>query len=806
MMDNLKDTVNEESFDLKELIYKMLGYWYLFAISVIITLAIAYFINKTTIPVYEISSTVLIQTDKSMIEDKFRSGFDISSSYILFNNIGILKSYSLTQEALKNLKFNVAYFLENRFNDIELYKECPFRFIIDSASSQPLFTDILVHFNSPQDISIEINGKNVQLYSFLTRRYVDFRKELKINHQAKVNQKFLFGSFGGTIVPEIGTDLKACVGKTYIIRLYDDLSLIGAFRSFRVTETKYSSIVTISIQGNNTKKLADFLNSLSNEFIAKGLEKKNMIADNTIRFIDSQLGEVGDSLSFSEKRLQDYRANQSIMNVDFQTQQVFSALENLQNKKAELVVNRKYFEYLKDYLEQNKDVLNLVAPSSLGIQDAVLNNLIIDLITLYNEYTELSINLKRDNPYMSSIETKIKNLRRTVQENIENLLNTSKISIHDLDQRINEISSRANQLPETERKLFGFERKFKLNDAIYTYLLTKRSEVQIAKSSYMPDNEILDVAKDYEYAVISPNKRKNNIIAILMGLFIPIVFIFLRDYFNDRIEGNKDIESVTNFPLLGHIIRNIEKSQTVVADSPLSLASESIRAIRTSFQFIAKEKQNVILVTSSMMSEGKTFTSLNLALSFALNNKKVILINFDMRKPKIHQYLGLENEIGLSNYLSKNAALDNVIVKTAYENLDVILSGTIPPNPMELISSDETPVLLSKLKEKYDYIIADTPPVGMVADALLLVPYTNVNLFIVRQNLTHKKVFAQLINTIQKKNIPNIYIILNDVQLGRKYQVYSHGYAYGYGYGYLYKQKEKKKNGNGNGKGLTGHG
>jgi len=294
-----------------------------------------------------------------MIEDKFRSGFDISSSYVLFNNIGILKSYTLTQRALQNLNFNVGYFLQNRFNDIELYKECPFKFIIDSASNQPLFTDILVHFNSPQDITIEIDGENVQLYNYLTNRNVDVKEEIKIKHPAKINKKFLLGFLGGTITPEVGTDLKDCVGKTYIIRLYTELSLIGAFRSFRVTETKYSSIVAVSIQGNNRKKLADFLNSLSKEFIERGLEKKNLMADNTIRFIDSQLGEVADSLYFSEKRLQEYRSNNAIMNVDFQTQQVFSSLENLQNKKAELVVNRKYFQYLKEYLEQNKDVFNL---------------------------------------------------------------------------------------------------------------------------------------------------------------------------------------------------------------------------------------------------------------------------------------------------------------------------------------------------------------------------------------------------------------------------------------------------------------
>lgn len=794
-MDNFRETVQEETFDVKEFLYKMMGYWYFFVISISVALAIAFCINRCSSPIYNVRTSILVQDEKSLLDPKFTAGLNLyNSNYKVFNEIGILRSYSLTERALKKLDFSIAYFTSKNFRTLELYNTCPFIFIADSASPQPLYIDIYLTVLSPKEYNIEAEGSDVYLFHFLGKKMIQQKPSLKINYKGKINQPFILDYFAGKITPRFGNDLKDYVGEKYFFRIYDEAALVNQYRNFKVIDSKNSSILTISIEDNNIQKSVDFLNALTHEYLLRGLEKKNQIADNTIRFIDSQLGEVSDSLYFSEKRLQDYRASSTIMNVDFQTQQVFTSLENIQNQRAELIVKIKYYEYLKNYLQENKDGQDLVAPSSMGIQDAILNNLIDNLTNLFSERSEMLINTKKDNPYLTSIESRIKAMKNTILENIQNLISTTKISLAEADQRIEDISRRVNKMPETERKLFGFERKFKLNDALYTYLITKRSEVQISKASYMPDNEVLDIARDTEYTPISPKTGRNYIIAFILGLGLPIAFLMLKDFFNDRILINEDIEELTDMPILGHIIHNREKSQTIIIDEPLSLTSESIRAIRTNFQFISNEnKSNIVLVTSSMMGEGKSFTTLNLALSFALNNKRTIVINFDMRKPKLHQYLQLSNDKGLSMFLSGNASLDDIIVKTDYENMDVILSGAIPPNPMELISNGYTNTMFETLKNKYDYVFIDSPPVGMVADSLLLLKYSDVNLYIVRQSYTLKKVFAQIIGNIKKKGISNFNIILNDVQLGRKYQNYSHGYAYTYGYGYAYAEQGKNK-------------
>jgi len=460
-------------------------------------------------------------------------------------------------------------------------------------------------------------------------------------------------------------------------------------------------------------------------------------------------------------------------------------LETLKTERAQIVLKNKYYEYLEQFLKDDNDGKNLIAPSALGIQNEAISNLINVLIEQYVERSELALNSKRNNPLLLANEQRIKSLKTSVFQNIKTLINTSKISLQDIDRRIDEIASRGNRLPETQRKLIGFERKFKLNDALYTYLLTKRSETQISKASYIPNNEVIDEATLQNYSQVAPRTRHNFILALLIGLAFPAIILILRDYLNNKIQNTEDIEAITNYPILGHVIHSREKSKTVINDFPMSQTSESIRAIRTNFQFIAKEgESNVIIMSSSIMSEGKTFITANLALSFALIKKKTVVLNFDMRRPKLQDYLNIKAEKGLSSYLSGNAKLEDIILHTNFENLDVITAGDIPPNPMELIASEYTNNLFQALKQTYNYIIVDTPPVGMVADALLLVKYSDVNIFVVRHNYTLKKMLDKLVQNLHKREIQKVNVILNDVHLQRNY---GYGYNYNYGYGYTNK-------------------
>jgi tyrosine-protein kinase Etk/Wzc len=794
-MENYADFNKDETFDAKEFIFKVQSYWYYFAISLFLALLVAKIINLVTTPVYEVKSSVLIHSEQPVIDAKFSFGSNLyNNTNQILNEIGILQSYTLAQRAINNLDFTVSYFLYDNFIKKELYKNTPFLFQMDSSIAQPILTEIEIKVISATQVKIIAEKKDAAFYNFYLNQKTNTKPKFNINQTVSINTPFRYDGLAGTVTTNLGTDLHNYIGDKFYIILYDPISLIDKYRDYKATDNKNSSIINISITGQNPKKLADFLNSLTQEYLKKGLEKKNQIADNTIRFINTQLGDVTDSLYFSEKVLQDYRKSSSIMNIDMQSQQAISMLDNLQNQKAEIIVRKKYYDYLKKYLSENKDGQDFVAPTSLGIDDASLTTLTNELINQYTERLEIVQNLKRDNPMVSAIDNKIANSKKIIQDNLSSLLHAANISIQDIDQRIEDLNKKVNQMPETERRLFGFERQFKLNDALYTFLLTKRSEVQISKASYLPENEILDIARTSEAVRISPKTNKNYLIAFILGLGLPIVIILITDYFNDKIKVNKDIEKVTSYPTFGYVIHNKEKCHTVVADMPLSLPAESFRAIRTNFQFIPGDKgKNTMIITSSMMGEGKSFISLNLALSFALNNKRVILLNFDLRKPKMEKYLDLSADKGLSLYLSGNASIDDIIIKTKYENFDVIVSGATPPNPMELISGNRTSELIETLQNQYDFVIIDSPPIGMVADALILFKYVNTILYVARQGKTLRHVFTEQMQSLERKKINNVNIILNDVQIGNKYRNYSYGYAYTYGYGYSYGEKKRKK-------------
>jgi capsular exopolysaccharide synthesis family protein len=785
-MDSLQDFGQEGNVNIRELLTKYAVYWPWFLISVAGALCIAFFINHFSAPVYQVQTSILVEDEKKMLDEKFTSGLGMyNNSYKLPNEIEILKSYSLVSKTIKRLNFNVAYFESGKFSDAELYKHSPFLLIPDSTLVFPLFTSIYIDILSSTTYTVHVQSKEeVPIIDLKTGEIKTQHKNLSIDATGNFFKPFLEKNLGFILTPNGRTNLNSCIGKHYCFMVFDNNSLIGQFRNLNIFAVKSSSVLNISLQGNNVLKLVDFLNTFTQVYLERGLEKKYRMAENTIRFINNQLNEVGDSLFFSEQLLQDYRSDNHIVDISFQAQQVFTQLESLKTERADIVLKNKYYEYLQQFLKEDNDGKNLIVPSSLGIQDQTINTMINGLIDLYIERAEITVNSKRDNPLLSSNQQRIKNLKESVLQNINTMIKTSKMSLQDIDHRIEEISGNGNKLPEKQRKLISFERKFKLNDALYTYLLTKRSETQIAKASYTSDNEVIDAASAQEYRQVSPKTQHNYLIAFILGLGIPAILLFLKNYFNNKILNVEDIDAITSYPILGHIIHSREKTYTVVNDFPMSQTAESIRAIRTNFQFVAREQEsNIILVTSTMMNEGKSFSVVNLALSFALIKKKTIILNFDLRRPKLQEYLDIHSDKGLSVYLSGNAELGEVIVHTRFENLDAILAGPIPPNPMELIASENTSKLFQILKQTYDYIIVDTAPIGMVADGLLLVKYSNVNIFVVRYNNTHKKALLQLMQNLKKRDIQNVNIVLNDLHLHRSM---GYGYNYNYGYGYSY--------------------
>ena len=773
---------DEEPIDIKAYFFKLLRFWYIFPITLAISLLISVIVIKKAPPIYKVNATLLINDEQSLMDpnailQNTVIPFSSTIDYKIRNQIEILNSYHLNQRVIKNLNFSVSYYRDDRFKTTELYNNSPFVIRYDPGHVQPVGVVFNIRKIDDERIYLWAEAEKAGLYLFDEDIVIDKLQDFQINDTINIGRMYVSNHYK-FMIEEI-TDIEKEL--TYKFQFRSLESLVAEFQSKSIENIKTSSLLQITYEGQNIKKSIDFLNELIEVYLKRGVEKKNKIALNTINFINSQIYDIADTLESAEKRLENFRSSQKVMNIDFHAQRAYENLENLQNQKAELLLKQKYYDYLHDYLSESKDFHDIIAPSSMGINDQLLNTFIVELTRLYAEKIEITVNTKKDNPYLESIKLKIENQKNTLHENVISSSERAKISVNDIDDRINKLTGEVQLLPATQRRLFAYEREFQLQDALYTFLLRKKSEMQIAKASNLPVNEVINYASLQPKFPISPKKELMLFIGIIIGLGVPAALILLYYYFNDKIIELNDVEKLTDFPIIGNILHNKESSSLVVHEYPRTVMAESFRSLRANFHYTLGELNNpVILVTSSIMGEGKSFVSVNLATSFALYEKKVLLVSFDLRRPTISKVLNQNNKAGLSSYLWGGCDLNDIIKETEVPNLFIIPTGEIPPNPSELIVSEKTQQMFDELKKTFDYIIVDTPPIGIVSDALLLAKYADKNLLIVRHNYSKKKIITHLFANLEKKKYDNINIVINDVNVKRQAYSYNYGYSYNY--------------------------
>lgn len=554
--------------------------------------------------------------------------------------------------------------------------------------------------------------------------------------------------------------------------------LVKAYQSQIIVEPidLETSIASISIKSTTPSKALDLIVSITNEYLSRDVEEKIHSSVKTIEYIDNQLGAISDSLRKAEMKLQSFRTSNQVLDISVKSGRVYDQMQELDREKGDLMIKFKYYQYINDYFEMNKELSDLIAPSSMGIEDPLLNNLIQDLTRLNAERVSLVENNQDKSPYLKQINIKIDNLKNTISENIKYIINTTEIALQDINTRINGLNAEIDKLPTTERQLLGYERKFNLNDAIYTFLLEKRAEAQIKKASYMPGAEIIEPTDIIGNGPIAPKKRLTYIVGLLMGFLLPIAFFRVRDVLQNKITENTDINKLTDLPILGNIYTNNKNIELVVQSFPKSHVAESFRIVRTGLNyFLNKNETSILVVTSTYGQEGKSFISNNLAASLASIDKKTVILGFDLRKPKILDKQNIKNEIGISTFLSNQAGIKDIIQHTNQQNLDIITSGPIPPNPSELIASAKTTELFSILKETYDYIVVDTPPIGLLSDTYVLMDKADLNIYVVRQNQTPRREFYSIISDLKAKKMKNLCMVINDIPLIKKSK---YGYDY----------------------------
>ena len=785
----------EQTVDIKQLIFIFLNHWYLFLIGAVMALAIGFVINRYKPNVYQTTGTVLIKDSQSgydatdiMTNGSFRGYQNVD------NEMSILKSYALKDRAVRKMNIEITYMERGRVAKKELYKDFPL--IVEFDRSVPQAVGLVyevVHIGEDK-VTLHASAEGVYLYDYVLSQYVQKQSRFKID----ITTECVYGEmvdngynrFRIVLNDNCRPDIDNTRNLSFWLNSY--ASLVSQMSSYSVTTTtKQSSVISVTSSGYNAQKIIDFTNTLMNEYVARGLEKKNVVSENTIEFIDNELEGIQESLSSAESDLKDFREQNDVMNLDVQATQVYNNLRTLEKERAEMGVNVKIYKRLQDYIRiQINDPENLAAPSTMGINDPLLNQLARDLVTLAQAKATKLLTQTEQHPEIIKLNEQIVTTKRALLENINNLVDNAQMTLNEIDRRIAVLEGESRRLPDKQQQLINYQRNFKFSEDTYKYLMQRRAEAQILKASNTPDNEILDIARMERTRKISPRTSMNYLIALIIGLLIPALYLFLKNYFNVSISDRKDVEKLTRFPIIGQVAQTNDTNPLVVINSPKSPIAESFRSIRTNVEFLTQGKpKSTILVTGDMQSIGKTFNSINIASIYAFYGKKTVLLGFDMRKPKLFQEFGLNNNVGISSFLSNKEPFENVI-QTAPQvsNLDIITSGPIPPNPAELIASAKCEEFFELLKEKYDYIIIDTPPLGLVTDAFLLMRFADVKLFIVRQGVTNKNIFGSIIKDLEDRGI-DASIVINGIQTnkgyyGKRYGSYRYGYGYAYGYGY----------------------
>jgi len=784
----------QEDNDLRKIKDLIFRNYKLFIFCLFISLALAFLFNKFTSPKYKISSSILIREESK--SSQMRSDADYMNSNIFGggrnfqNELWILKSSPIVEQTIRELDLFTTYYREDGIKSNESYDDLPFQVLLVPNHIQPVNVKFKISIHDNNNFTIKAKEKDV------TFKYLDSNNDETIRkNEWTYSQKGKFGKIIETdelaFIVQINHEKKGSFyykdDFAYAFDLSDISSLSNKLRkqiAFNVVQ-KDATIIEITYKSSSVRKGKNVVNHIMNEYSRQNLDRKNHLARITIDYIDKQLSDISDSLSRTESSLQTFRSSNQLLNVDVQTSGLTQQYNELQNQLAELTTRKRYYDYVAEYLSTKEDYTDIIIPSSMGIQDQMLSDLMSKLVSAHAQRASLIQNNQEKSPIIHKLNIQIDNTRKTISENVNAVQKSTDISIDEMNKRVRKIEVDISTLPKTQRLLGGIERKYKLNDAIYSYLLQKRAEAKITQASNLPDNQIIESARMVGTNPVSPNVILNYLVALFFGLALPFGFLTVQSGFSNKIESQENIEEITDAPILGKILHNDKKTNNVMLEFPKSSLAESFRALRTNLEYLYRNNpRKIILVTSSVEWEGKSFNALNIAMSFAQLNRKTILVDFDMHKPTSYFADEEGSLVGLSTYYMERISLREIISHSPNKNLDYIPSGPLPPNPTELIALGETFELFDQLKEQYECIVIDSTPLAQVSDGYLLMEYADIKVLLTRYNYSLKKVFSFIIKDLKQKNINDICIVLNDNRIYRD--------QYGYTYGYQNKKKRLK--------------
>lgn len=754
----------EDNKGLVEFLGKLLSNWYWLGICAIVGLGIAYLQLRYGTPEYKINARVLIEDEQEgaagISQGAFLGDFSslIGGVSSVDNEAEIFKTRFLMEQVVQKLNAQVAYFIPGDIRDVEIHRP-PFNITILNIDS---LTGGSYQLTSKDSVTCLIIGE-------------DFEKEVFFDHPTSLPKL-------GTLVFTRNTNVPFSE-KAYKFEIVPFDTRVSQYmsRSSVAVTSKQVSIVDLAFDYPIRSKGEEILNTVIQTYTENNLKDKNTIADSTISFIENRLLLVSQELDDAEDTIQTFRQRQQLANITSQSELLVKNTSESFNELANVETQLNVLSSLRDYLadENNRRVL----PSAILPGDVVFSTLIDRYNSLLLERDRRLLSATPDNPTIQNLDGQLTNLRADILENVNNTQRTLEITRNRLRQQTDVFESQVRTVPVTERQYLALARQQQIKQELYVYLLQKREETAISKTANIPSSRVIDPPKAAAEP-FSPRRLATLFAGLLIGLVIPTAIIYLKSLLNTRVRRKEDISRYTQVPIAGEISHNTKKETLVVSPESRSAIAEQFRALRTNLSFyLPRPDQKTILLTSSMSGEGKSFVALNMSMIFAVSGKRVVLMEMDLRKPNISVKLDKSNNLGFTNYIinSDLAPTDILTPSGTHENLFLIASGPIPPNPAETILSHRLDELMQYLKEQFDYVIIDAPPVGLVTDAQLLAKYADLSLYLVRQGYTYKNQLQIVEDLYRTEKMKQLALLVNDID---PKSGYGYGYGHGYGYGY----------------------
>ncbi len=797
----------EEEFNLYEILFKYLAYWPWFVASVIICLCCTFMYLRYSTPIYSTSAKILIKEQDNYRSKSITPTSDvmelatINLTSLFDNELEILKSKTLIKKAVSDLGLYITHSQRRKFGyDIMLYKNSPIQVHMTPEDADKLLGGV--------ELRMLYDGKELTAYVSYTNR----KKEQKTLESR-------FTEFPAIIPTEVGV-ITLTPDSNYIPQ--KAIELLAKINNPRSTAASYRANMTISPTSKTTTianitvnnavptRGADFINSLVKVYNEDANNEKNEVALKTSEFIEERISIINNELRNAEDELATFKQRSGLTDLTSNAQMALQEKRHYEQQFAENATQLNLVQDLQSYLQDTNNI-NEVIPSNIGLQDANLKSVIDQYNKLIVERKRLLRTSTENNPSVVIIDLHIETMRSSVQTSINSVLRGLKITQQDLQREVNRLTDQISAAPEQEQEFMTIQRQQEIKATLYVLLLKKREENALTLAATASNGRIIEAPASS--GPIAPRKKMFLVTAIMLGIGLPIGIIYLMGLLKYKIENRMDVEKLTKIPIIGEIsscastLKNATNS-VVVHENKNSLMEETFRAIRTNLLFLLEKGQKVILITSSIPQEGKSFVAANLAVSLAFLGKKTLIVGMDIRKPGLNRTFGFSTRShGITNYLQSPNEVnlsDMIMSSDISPNLYILPGGSVPPNPTELVARPIFDETIEQLKKQYDYIILDTAPIGLVTDTSIIAHVADIGIIVCRADYTPKAAYRNINNLQEEQIFSKLATLINDIDMNQRKNSYSYGYGrkygygygrkYGYGYGYGYGYEDENDN------------